>query len=76
MNTIIPEGYTSSLGMYDTQKGIGTLKRLLVEHPGESPVFLHLGAGAVLKLPEQWCCDVGRIVGELRVEFGADVVVA
>ena len=28
MNTIIPEGYTSSLGMYDTQKGIGTLKRL------------------------------------------------
>ena len=28
MNTIIPEGYTSSLGMYDTQKGIGTLTRL------------------------------------------------
>ena len=32
MNTIIPEGYTSSLGMYDTQKGIGTLKRLFEDN--------------------------------------------
>ena len=32
MNTLIPEGYTSSLGMYDTQKGIGTLKRLFEDN--------------------------------------------
>ena len=28
MNTIIPQGYVSALGMYDTQKCIGLLKRL------------------------------------------------
>ena len=32
MNTIIPEGYVSTLGMYDTQKGIGTLKRLFEDN--------------------------------------------
>ncbi len=57
-----------------SETAIGTLKRLLGEHPGDSPVFLHLGSGTVVRLPDQWCCDVGRVVGELRVEFGADVV--
>ena len=28
MNTYIPEGYKSLLGVYDTQKAIGLLKRL------------------------------------------------
>ena len=28
MNTYIPEGYQSLLGVYDTQKAIGLLKRL------------------------------------------------
>ena len=32
MNTIIPEGYVSSLGMYDTQKGIGMLKRFFEDN--------------------------------------------
>jgi aspartate--ammonia ligase len=32
MNTIIPKGYVSALGMYDTQKGIGTLKRLFEDN--------------------------------------------
>ena len=30
MNTYIPEGYQSLLGVYDTQKAIGLLKRLRI----------------------------------------------
>lgn len=31
MNSFIPEGYTSSLGIYDTQKAIGLLKRIFAD---------------------------------------------
>jgi DNA polymerase-3 subunit alpha len=54
---------------------IGRLKQMLVEHPGESPVFLHLGQGRVLRLPDEHRVDLTRVVGELRVAFGHDAVV-
>ena len=43
--------------------------------PGESPVFLHLGEGKVLRLPDEYRVDLPRVVGELRVAFGHDAVV-
>ncbi len=54
---------------------IGRLKAMLAEHPGESPVFLHLGEGKVLRLPDQHRVDLLRVVGELRVAFGHEAVV-
>jgi DNA polymerase III subunit alpha len=53
---------------------IGQLKRLLADHPGESPVLLDLGGGTVLRLPDDHRVDLGRIVGEVRVAFGHDAV--
>jgi DNA polymerase-3 subunit alpha len=54
-----------------TEAMIERLKRLLKEHPGESQVFLHLGADKVLRLPDEFCVDVGTgLLGELRVMLG------
>jgi DNA polymerase-3 subunit alpha len=58
-----------------TEDRIGTLKRLLGDHPGDSRVFLHLGSGKVLRLADDFSVDLGRVVGELRVAFGHDAVV-
>ncbi len=57
-----------------SEERIGTLKRLLSEHPGESQVFLHIGEGKVLRLADDYCVDLPRVVGELRVAFGHDAV--
>jgi DNA polymerase-3 subunit alpha len=57
-----------------SEERIGTLKRLLSEHPGESQVFLHIGEGKVLRLADSYCVDLPRVVGELRVAFGHDAV--
>jgi DNA polymerase III subunit alpha len=51
------------------------LKRLLLEHPGDSPVHLVLGKGKVLRLSDEFNVDIDRAVGELRVAFGHDAVV-
>jgi DNA polymerase-3 subunit alpha len=52
---------------------IGDLKRLLVDHPGESPVFLHIGDNRVLRLPDDCCVDVTNgFAGEVRALLGAD----
>ena len=34
-----------------SEEMIDNLKKLLVDHPGETPVLLHLGEGQVLRLP-------------------------
>ena len=57
-----------------SEQRIETLKRLLSEHPGESPVYLHLGDGKVLRLSDQFCVDVTHVIAELRVAFGHDSV--
>ena len=52
---------------------IEDLKRLLGEHPGDSPVLLHLGEQKVLRLPEAWTVDVAPgLLAELRVLLGPD----
>ncbi|MCB0964770.1 MAG: hypothetical protein KDA98_15960, partial [Acidimicrobiales bacterium] len=52
------------------------LKVLIERFPGESQVFLHIGEDKVLRLPDQFCCDVtGGLVGELRVLLGPGALV-
>ncbi len=52
------------------------LKALLGEHPGDSPVLLHVGT-TVLRLPSSCNVDSGRgLLGELKVLLGAGAIVA
>jgi DNA polymerase III subunit alpha len=56
---------------------IDELKRLLVEHPGDSPVMLHLGERKVLRLPPAFTVDVAPgLLAELRVLLGPQAIVA
>ncbi len=56
---------------------IEELKRLLGEHPGDSPVLLHLGERQVLRLPPAWTVDVApALLAELRVLLGPTAIVA
>jgi DNA polymerase III subunit alpha len=57
-----------------SEERINLLKSILKEHPGESPVYLHIGQGKVLRLTDDFCVDLDRVVGELRVAFGHDAV--
>jgi DNA polymerase-3 subunit alpha len=53
---------------------IAVLQRVVREHPGDSPVFLHLPQGQILRLPDEFAVDRDRVIGELRVAFGHDAV--
>jgi DNA polymerase III subunit alpha len=54
---------------------IGDLKRLLGQHPGDSPVLLHLGESKVLRLPEAWTVEVcPPLLAELRVLLGPNSI--
>jgi DNA polymerase-3 subunit alpha len=58
-----------------TDESVATLKGLLVEHPGDSPVFLHLG-DKVLRLGPTFAVDQsGHLLGELRELFGPDCLI-
>ena len=54
---------------------IHQIRKILREHPGESPVYLHIGQGKVLRLADDFCVDLDRVVGELRMALGHDAVV-
>ena len=57
-----------------TDRLVDGLKRLLREHPGDSPVFLHVGE-KVLRLPAEFNVDSRRgLVGELRVLLGPNAI--
>jgi DNA polymerase-3 subunit alpha len=53
---------------------IHQLRRILRDHPGQSAVFLHIGQGKVLRLSDEFCVDLDRVVPELRVALGHDAV--
>jgi DNA polymerase III subunit alpha len=58
-----------------TDSTVDSLKLLLLDHPGDSPVFLHVGE-TVLKLPEEFCIDAGNgLLAEVRVLLGPNAVV-
>jgi len=53
------------------ERTVAELKGLIERFPGESQVFLHIGEDKVLRLPDQFCCDVtGGLHGELLVLLG------
>ncbi len=54
---------------------IHQIRKILREHPGDSPVYLHIGNGKVLRLADDFCVDLDRVVGELRMALGHDAVV-
>ncbi|MCP4222723.1 MAG: DNA polymerase III subunit alpha, partial [Actinomycetia bacterium] len=55
---------------------IDRLKMVLVEHGGESPVFIHLSADTAVKLADGYRVDTSNgLIPELRVLLGADAVV-
>ncbi len=55
---------------------IATLKELFTEHPGDSPVFLHLDERQVVRLPPNFAVDASHgLVAELRVLLGPDAIV-
>ena len=59
-----------------TDPVVGRLKDLLAEHPGDEPVFLHVGQ-SVLRLPPEFNVDSRRgLLGELRVLLGPGAIVA
>jgi DNA polymerase-3 subunit alpha len=37
-------------------------------------VLLHLGENKVLKLADEFCVNLDRVIGELRIVFGHDAV--
>ncbi len=59
-----------------TEPLVTRLKVVLAEHPGESPVMLHIGS-KVLRLPDEFNVDARNgVVAELRVLLGPDCIVA
>jgi DNA polymerase-3 subunit alpha len=53
---------------------INQIRSILGEHPGSSPVYLHIAPGKVLRLGDDFCVDLDRVVGELRMALGHDAV--
>jgi DNA polymerase-3 subunit alpha len=59
-----------------TDSLVSSLKQLLCDHPGDSPVLLHVGS-KVIRLPDEMRVDArGGLIGELRVLLGAGSVLA
>ncbi len=54
---------------------IHQIRKILRDHPGSSPVYLHIGQGKILRLADEFCVDLDRVVGELRMALGHDAVV-
>ena len=55
---------------------VGRLKELLADHPGPSPVLLHVG-DKVLRLPPEFNVESRNgLVGELKMLLGARAVMA
>jgi len=58
-----------------TELKIHQIRKILREHPGDSPVYLHIGQGKILRLADDFFVDLDRVVGELRMALGHDAVV-
>ncbi len=59
-----------------SQATVAHLKQILADHPGGSPVLLHLGDRQIVRLPEQWRVDASNgLLGQLRVVLGSGAIV-
>ena len=71
-----PAAHAADVRIAASEHVIDELKRLLAEHPGESPVFLHLGESQVLRLPDSSASTPSNgLAGELRVLLGPDAII-
>ncbi|MBU6202007.1 MAG: DNA polymerase III subunit alpha [Acidobacteria bacterium] len=59
-----------------TDPVIDSLKALLTAHSGGTPVFLHIGAGKVIRLGGEFSVELDRVMGPLRAMFGDGAYVA
>jgi DNA polymerase-3 subunit alpha len=67
--TLRPEDLTSS--------SIGVLRDILSRYPGTSPVIVETGAGGkAFKLGPEFNVNISSVVGDLRSEFGRNVIKA
>jgi len=58
-----------------TAQTIATLKEILVQFPGPSPVVLEVGEGGqAFQLGEDFNVSIAAVVPDLRSEFGRDVI--
>ena len=57
-----------------TEFRMAQLKKILRDNPGDSMVILHIGDNKVAHLPDDFGVNLDRVVGELRVVFGHDVL--
>jgi DNA polymerase III alpha subunit/intein/homing endonuclease len=54
---------------------IERLKRVLADHGGDAPVYIHLSERQVVRLSDGYCVDTANgLIAELRVMLGADAV--
>ena len=59
-----------------TDSAVDKLKGVLLDHPGDSPVFLHVGE-KILKLPDEFCVDARNgLLAEVRVLLGSAAVLS
>ena len=54
---------------------IDRLRAILKEFPGDTPVYLDMGADNVIRLGDEFSIDLDRAMGELLVAFGDNVKV-
>jgi DNA polymerase-3 subunit alpha len=60
-----------------TQQAIATLREILMRYPGASPVVVDTGrAGKVFRLGPSFNVNIASVVGDLRTEFGRNVIKA
>ena len=55
---------------------IQSLRAVLVDHPGDAPVYIHLSDTKAVRLADQYCVDTSNgLVPDLRVLLGEHAVV-
>ncbi len=66
-----------SLGPEDlTQSSIAALREILARYPGTSPVIVEAASGKTYKLGPAFNVNIAGVVGDLRTEFGRNVIKA
>ncbi|HEV2426741.1 MAG TPA: DNA polymerase III subunit alpha [Acidimicrobiales bacterium] len=66
-----------SLGPTDlTQSGIAALREVLSRYPGTSPVVVEVTSGKAFRLGPEFNVNIASVVGDLRTEFGRNVIKA
>ncbi len=59
-----------------SERTVAQLKKLLIDHPGDSPVFIHLSEFQAVRLGDEFCADYSNgLIPELRVLLGESAVV-